>query len=335
MTLANPIRKVKRTIRIFSKTTLLHKVLYFLAFIVSISMITNYGRKQVEGFEENNNGSNGSNGSNGRKGQFDMREDLTKIYDDFYVNIYDDMVFSKNKNDYEIGKIIELTKPKPKSFFLDIGSGTGHHVSSLQAHGYKAEGIDISPSMVNKSKQTYPDLSFKLADALNASLYSAETFNQITCFYFTIYYIQNKQKLFDNCMKWLIPGGYLSIHLVNRDKFDPIIPAGNPFSIVSPQKYADKRITTTTVKFDGFEYKSKFDIKETILSKEDPNAFMIETFKNIKDGSVRKHQHNFYMLTQAEILDMAKNAGFIIHSKIDMLPCQYESQYIYILEKPT
>ena len=327
MPLANPIQNLKKSYNIFSKTTLLHKVLYLLALCVGISMMANYGRKRLEGFEDKE--------IKKKSNEFDMRDDLTEIYDDFYVSIYDDMVFSKSKIDYEIGTLLELTKPTPKSFFLDIGSGTGHHVSSLQAHGYTVEGIDISPSMVKKAKEIYPELNYKVADALNTALYPAETFAQITCFYFTLYYIKDKKRFFDNCMKWLIPGGYLSIHLVNRDKFDPIIPAGNPFNIVSPQKYAKKRITTTTVKFDDFEYKSKFDIKETVNSIDEPNAFMMETFKNVKDGGVRKHEHKFYMLTQSEVLDIAKNAGFIIHAKIDLLPCQYDSQYIYILQKPT
>jgi hypothetical protein len=136
-------------------------------------------------------------------------------------------------------------------------------------------------------------------------------------------------------MKWLTPGGFLAVHIVNRDKFDPILPAGNPFTIVSPQKYAKKRITTTTVKFDEFEYKSNFDIKETIETEDVPNAIMKETFKNNKTGNVRQNEHKLYMLTQAEILDIAKNVGFIIDSKIDMLECQYDSQFVYILQKPT
>jgi hypothetical protein len=41
------------------------------------------------------------------------------------------------------------------------------------------------------------------------------------------------------------------------------------------------------------------------------------------------------MLTQAEILDIAKSVGFIIESKIDLVDCQYDSQYVYILQKPT
>ena len=136
-------------------------------------------------------------------------------------------------------------------------------------------------------------------------------------------------------MRWLTPGGFLAVHMVNRDKFDPILPAGNPFSIVSPQKYSKKRITTTTVKFDEFEYKSNFDMKDTIETMSDPNAIMKETFKNNKNGNVRQNEHKLYMLTQAEILDIAKEVGFIIDSKVDMLECQYDSQYVYILQKPT
>jgi ubiquinone/menaquinone biosynthesis C-methylase UbiE len=323
MAITNPLRNAKRTFNIFSKTTLLHKILYFLAFLVSMTLMLNYGRQQVEGFEQP------------KTNEFKMNDTVPEIYDDFYATIYDDLVFNKNKNDYEIGHWIEHTKPDAQSVVLDIGSGTGHHVSSLKAHGYKAKGIDISPSMVKKAKETYPDLNFQVADVLNPTVFREESFTHITCFYFTLYYIQNKQLFFENCMRWLTPGGFLAVHIVNRDKFDPIIPAGNPFNIVSPQKYAKKRITSTTVKFDEFEYKSNFVMKEMIEDENEANAIMKETFKTHKTGDVRQNEHKLYMSTQAEILDIAKAAGFIIDSKIDLLNCQYDSQYIYILQKPT
>jgi len=323
MPIANTLRKAKHSFNIFSKTTLLHKILYFLAFLICLSLIFNYGKQQVEGFEQP------------KTNEFKTNYEVPDVYDDFYATIYDDLVFNKNKNDYEIGKWITHTKPTEKSVVLDIGSGTGHHVSSLKSHGYQAIGIDISPSMVKKSQETYPELKFQVADVTNSGIFQPDSFTHITCFYFTLYYIQNKRAFFDNCMRWLTPGGFLAVHVVNRDKFDPILPAGNPFTIVSPQKYAKKRITTTTVKFDEFEYKSNFDMKETISSDTEPNAIMKETFKNNKNGNVRQNEHKLYMLTQAEILDIAKASGFIIDSKIDMIDCQYDSQYVYILQKPT
>jgi ubiquinone/menaquinone biosynthesis C-methylase UbiE len=323
----NAIRKIKSAWRIFYKTSLLHKVFYFLAFLISISLITNYGYSNgygtiEEGFEKATK-------------NFNVNADVTQIYDDFYVNIYDDLVFSEVKNKFEIGKLIEYTKPIKNTRILDVGSGTGHHVNSFVAQGYNCEGIDISPSMVNKAKQSYPELRFTAADVLDVMLYPADSFNYITCFYFTLYYIKDKRTFFENSMKWLMPGGYLAVHLVNRDKFDPIIPAGNPFVIVSPQKFAKKRIMSTTVKFNSLEYKSKFDMKDNIDGLDSPNAIMNETIKTLTTGDVRKNEHKLYMPTQAEILDIAKSAGFIIHSKIDLLKCQYESQYVYVLQKPT
>lgn len=323
MAITNTLRNAKRSFNIFSKTTLLHKILYFLAFLISISLIFNYGKQQVEGFEAP------------KTNEFKMNDTVPEIYDDFYATIYDDLVFNKNKNDYEIGKWIEHTQPDKQSIVLDIGSGTGHHVSSLKAHGYNAVGIDISPSMVKKAKETYPDLKFQVADVLSSSIFPEESFTHITCFYFTLYYIRNKKLFFENCMRWLTPGGFLAIHVVNRDKFDPILPAGNPFSIVSPQKYAKKRITSTTVMFDEFEYKSNFDMKETVQDENTANAIMKETFKNNKNGNVIQNEHQLYMSTQAEILDIAKDVGFIIDSKINLLDCQYDSQYVYVLQKPT
>jgi len=319
-----PFTNLKRYFHKFSRTTLIHKLLYLLAAIISISMMINYGRQQVEGFEEK------------KTNEFDMRTNVSDIYDDFYAEIYDDLLFNKHKNDFEIGELIKTSSLSNESVILDIGSGTGHHVSSIKAHGFEnVKGIDISPSMVKKAQENYPDLNFQVADGLNSVAFPDNTFTHITCFYFTVYYMQDKQTFFANCMRWLRPGGFLALHLVNRDKFDPILPAGNPFTLVSPQKYAKKRITSTTVKFDQFEYKSNFDIKDMVQNGNDPNALMLETFKNNKSGNVRKNEHKFFMQTQAEILDMAKSVGFIIETKIDLLPCQYESQYIYVLQKPT
>jgi len=253
----------------------------------------------------------------------------TKVYDDFYAEIYDDLVFNVVKNDFEIGSIIKNTEPTSKSIILDIGSGTGHHVKGFSEAGYKTQGIDISPDMVEMAKKNYPTMNYQVVDALKPMSFTPNSFTHITCLYFTIYYIENKKMFLQNCFNWLIPGGYLALHLVDKDNFDPIIPAGDPFSLVTPQKYAPKRITSTVVKFDQFNYKSNFE-----TSPNDTRAIMNETFKYKKNGAVRQNKHTFYMPTQKKILSIAKDVGFILNSKIDMIKCQYTYQYIYILQKP-
>jgi hypothetical protein len=118
--------------------------------------------------------------------------------------------------------------------------------------------------------------------------------------------------------------------LANRDKFDPILPPGNPLVAISPQRYSKERITNTKIKFNDFEYESDFTV-----NKEANSATFVEKFKSDMDGHVRKNEHAFFMESQEAILKQAQNAGFILDSKIDLLKVAYEYQYLYVLVKPT
>jgi SAM-dependent methyltransferase len=304
--------------RKFYEATLLHKIFYVLTIVVAYLLITNYGRGQ-EGFAGERRQKGG--------GRFILKRGLD-AYDKFYANLYDNLVFSKVKNDFEIGAIIDSTRPTKQSYILDVGSGVGHHVSSLAANGFKnVQGIDVSKSMVLKAKETYPTLRFSQENVLNSMLFDADTFTHITCLYFTIYYIDDQALFFKNCAHWLMPGGFLVLHLVNAQKFDPILPAGDPFSVVSPQNYAKKRITNTTVKFNEFDYKADFKLTGA-------EATFTEVFKNHKTGNTRKNIHELHMPSEQTILTLAKAAGFILTQKFDMMKCQYNDQFLYILQKP-
>ena len=252
----------------------------------------------------------------------------TEIYDDFYVDLYDDLLLDQVKNDFEVGEIKRLIKINAINKVLDIGSGTGRHVKLLNKEGYKAEGLDKSKAMVKYAKTKYPELTFKQGDALEAMLYPQNSFSTITCLYFTIYYIKKKNIFLQNCYNWLMPGGYLVLHLVNRDKFDPILNVADPLHLVSAQKYSAKRITTSTVKFKDFQYKAKFD-----LDNQNNLAEFNEIFKDDKTKHVRQNSHKLHMETQKHILGLAKNIGFILQGKIDMVQCNYEFQYLYVLKK--
>ena len=130
-------------------------------------------------------------------------------------------------------------------------------------------------------------------------------------------------------MEWLMPGGYLILHLVDREKFDPILPPGNPLYVVSPQKYAKERITKTKITFNDFVYNSNF-----IFDKDRNMATFDEKF-NFNNGKVRKQEQILYMDDSQDILTMAADAGFIMQGKIDLVQCAYENQYLYILSKPS
>jgi SAM-dependent methyltransferase len=251
------------------------------------------------------------------------------VYDDFYANIYDYLVFSSVRNDYEVGIIMNAGNPIASSVIADIGSGTGHQVDKLRLKNLNVIGIDKSPSMVELAKKNYPLGNFMVGDALQNGLFKMNSLTHILCLYFTIYYMKDKQVFFNNAMDWLMPGGFLIVHLVDRESFDPILPPGNPLYIVSPQKYAKERITHTKVTFDDFVYTSNFN-----LDANNDIATFDEKFK-FKDGKVRKQQQVLYMEDTSAIVNMAQNSGFILQGKADMVKCGYESQYLYLFVKPS
>lgn len=295
----------------WKKSSTIEKVFYIGVVILFIYILNVRSIKNIEHFQQ-------------------IKEFINKngedIYDDFYVNVYDDILFSEFKNEYEIG-IIENTSSPTKSILLDIGSGTGHHVGELTKKGYTCQGVDLSTSMVEKSKKNYPTSTFIQGDATKTMTFQPNSFTHITCLYFTLYTIKNKKIFFQNCMHWLMPSGYLILHLVDRDKFDPILPVGDVLASINPQDYAKKRITTTQAAFKNHFYKSNFKLV-------DNKGIFTETFTNRTDGSVRKHTHELYMESQKHILSLAQNAGFILIETNEMKRVGYNKQYIYTLQKP-
>jgi len=309
------LKPIKSLTNTYNKLSNWGKILIFIVLLLFVVVIFRNFKvdKKIEGFEQND--------------EFLMKTD-TDVYDNFYSNIYDYLVYNNVKNDYEIGEIINKTEPTSQSLILDVGSGTGHHTAALESRGFRTVGIDKSVAMVNKAKSVYPQLKFVQGDVLNSSQFNNGLFTHILCLYFTLYYIKDKSTFFRNCYQWLKPGGYLVIHVVNREMFDPILPPGNPLLLVSVQKYAKKRINTTEITFDNFHYSSEFELKNNV-------AYFNEKFKFSDTGKVRKNQHILYMNTETDIITMAQNVGFIVEGKIDLLFCQYEYQYLYILSKPS
>ena len=304
----------KSLVSAYNKCSLWCKILMFISLLLLLVLVFKGFDRKREGFE-----------------QMDtfLIKSGSDIYDDFYADIYDYLVFNNLKDDYEVGYIMNSASPSSQSKILDIGCGTGHHVSSLGSKGLDVLGIDISPSMIKKAKNNFPDYKFNVGDASNNHLFESNSFTHILCMYFTIYYFKDKRQFFNNCFKWLMPGGYLIVHLVERDHFDPILPPGNPLIYISPQRYAKERITSTKVKFMDFSYSANFQLDDA-----NDKALFVEKFKNDSDGKVRKNEHTLYMPDVQQIVDEALACGFIVESKADLLQCQYEYQYLYVFVKP-
>jgi SAM-dependent methyltransferase len=261
--------------------------------------------------------------------QFQFKSNTIDIYDEFYADIYDQLVFNKLKNDFEIIQIKKLIDPTTKNKILDIGCGTGHHVAKL-SHLENTEiiGIDQSSSMIKKAKENYPTLNFKVQDIVDKNSFLINSFTHILALYFTIYYFDRKDLFFGQCFDWLMPGGFIILHLVDKKEFDPMVPSGNPLYVVSPQKYAKERITRTTVNFNNFKYQSNF------TTDKEENVSIFEEKFSFANGKSRKNEHQLFMEDKDVTLQIATSIGFIVRGKANLIKCGYESQYLYILMKP-
>lgn len=308
--------------KFITKSSLIEKILFGLILILIIIFVNKLDLVKRENFID--------------KSEKFIKYYGNDIYDNFYVSIYDQLMQDNVKNTYEVGEIINKKVPTNIIKVLDIGCGTGHHVNLLNNNNINCIGIDISQEMINKAKQNYPQLNFKLANALDNMLFQDNEFTHISCLNYTIYCIKDKEQFLENCFKWLIPGGILILHLVDIYNFNSVLPSADVVELLSLQLKNDNRLTQSNIHFKDFDYKSNFDINcdncsEKKLNK--PNAFFREKFI-FNNDNVRINEHQYYMNSQTAIMSIAKDVGFIQQGYAEMDNVNYKNNYLYWLYKP-
>jgi len=257
-----------------------------------------------------------------------------EVYDDFTADIYDELHNTKNQTDWELAQIIRLTSPDTNnSVFLDIGSGTGSVVNQLKSNGYKAYGVDNSSDMIEYAEKKHPNIDIINATIEDSMVFERSSFTHILCTKMTIYQFRNKELFFANCYKWMMPNGYLILHLVDRKRFNLIPPKDDSdlkWTPLIPQKKS--RITSIVSDYEDFKYKASYSFPVNL---EETNVVSFtETFTDKVTNYVRHNEHTLFMENITDILDIAKKVGFIFHAKVDMEPIGDDNQYLYILERP-
>lgn len=248
------------------------------------------------------------------------------IYDTFYTVVYDDLNKTDERSEYECNKIIELTHPSVNDcVFLDIGCGTGHLVNNLRNRGYQSYGVDISKDMIEHSHKKFPEIQTKCGDAMDPLLYDRLLFTHITCMNYTIYHIKDKQQFFQNCYHWLMPNGFLILHLVDKEKYNPMAPMSEHASLKNAIVYGNTRKTDANIEFEDFVYSSSHEFKS------DGRVLHKESFTDNVSKHVRQNELTLYMENKNDIVQMAQKNGFIAHALINLLRDEY--QYIYVFER--
>lgn len=128
-----------------------------------------------------------------------------RVYDLFY-----------DEKDYaaEAGAVAALAEqyaPGARSL-LDVGCGTGIHLSHLAEHYPRIAGVDVSEAMLAEARASYPNLDFHQGDMRTFAL-GAE-FDVVTCLFSAVGYMVDEAALrdaFATMARHVAPGGVLLV----------------------------------------------------------------------------------------------------------------------------
>ncbi len=136
------------------------------------------------------------------------------LYKDYKIdaNFYD--IFNKDRN-YNVEMRFLLKMLKNRRRVLDVGCGTGTHMSILENLGYIVCGIDISPKMIAVAKTKVNNvekgnlLNFKQEEKYNAIICMNHVFNHLNSY-------EEFEEGLNNLLLHLEKNGLIILDLDNR-----------------------------------------------------------------------------------------------------------------------
>ncbi|QQL49109.1 methyltransferase domain-containing protein [Mucilaginibacter ginkgonis] len=117
------------------------------------------------------------------------------------AELYDD----KHAFVYQFGEsVLGLLDVKPGERIHDLGCGTGDLTKQIQELGADVIGTDLSPQMIAKAKEKFPDVKFEVADAADFELgndFDAVFSNA------ALHWVKDQDAMMTSVYKSLKPGG--------------------------------------------------------------------------------------------------------------------------------
>jgi len=269
----------------------------------------------------------------GREGFSGKTETITDFYDSVYAEVYNALWHSsKTVNEFEqvtIQEALLAGKQKGSLKILDIACGTGFHACLFKKLGVDYTGLDSSEAMLSQARKGCPNQKFQKGDATVATTYGQKSFSGALLLGFAIYEL-NPKIVLDNAFAWIEPGGSMLVHVVDPDKFDPLLDLASPFAAFSLQKYSYERQTKSEIYFDEFKYTGEFHKK---MNEEEATFSEMFTFFNPADVKYREQVHKWNMPSLESMIEIMKSAGFRVSEKIDLVSVGKEYQYLFLLTK--
>ena len=273
----------------------------------------------------------------------------SNIFDEEYVQLYDNIIMDQEKDHKMIDYIIEKTGLMHNNgIAVNLGSRTGNINNYLNdQYNIRSIGFDRSRHMIDRSREKYSNLmrdgttdfqilNLDTLDSNNVSINSSNPVTLILCLNMELYYHQDIDTFFSKCYNLLEHGGYLILDLVDYKKFNTT----NVYSRINhfnPNNLSIKRVNDSVVKFNDLVYNTRYRIFPNDLGND--TVWLTETVTNFKDNNslIKEYIHDFNALTNQEIEDIAHRNNFQLVNSVDIqldLGLQnYNDEYLYIFRK--
>ena len=100
-----------------------------------------------------------------------------------------------------IPTLLAMAETAPGKRVLDLCCGTGRAAGAAQALGARAEGIDVSPAMVDAARHAFPNADFDVGDAESIPR-KDDSFDAVICS-FGLMHVGSTEALFNEMARVL------------------------------------------------------------------------------------------------------------------------------------
>jgi ubiquinone/menaquinone biosynthesis C-methylase UbiE len=266
----------------------------------------------------------------------DTFESPEEIYDEKYASVYNLLWHSTEKLQYEQISLQDVALaewPVSTVKVLDMCCGTAPHACWFKNLGVDYIGVDISDAMLKKAKENCPTARFQKGDVSKAHLFPQKSFSHALLLNFSVYMFPNPKIISDNAYQWLQPDGFFVVHVVDPDKYDPILDLATPFAAFSLQKYSLDRQTDSNIYFDKFKYVGRLKKKK---DEDDAEYTETLTYYDKSDNNGKKYRENknhWIMPSKERLIDLFKTSGFRLVETVDLVRTGKEYQYLCYFTK--
>lgn len=147
------------------------------------------------------------------------RDEILRIYDPWYADTYDERfhggdAWNANLAAYKVEVVGELLPPGGR--WLDVGCGTGKHLSAFP--DVEREGLDLSPSMVEKARAANPGVTINEGSYLDEHPEWVGHWDVVTNLWLSYQFVDSLKQLEQavaNMASWVAPDGCLFLHVAD------------------------------------------------------------------------------------------------------------------------